>query len=391
MALRIFGGVVALLLAIFVVARYRRAQLRRGELFGALVLVTGLVIAAVAPDLYDVFLSPLGFQAGGERRIVGLLVLSNLLTLALVFRSFSREDLLTDEIGELVDYMALRRWEKEEKSPAFESCAVVMPAYNEADNLPAVLGEMPEEVLGLPVVPIVVADGSTDDTEATARELGAMVIRRDLRRGSGAAVRLGYQVALRSGAQVIVTIDADGQHDPKEMVNLVRPLLEDEADMVQGSRILGSFEVESSVRKHGVKLFSKLLSWLSRTKITDPSNGYRAVTGDALMRLDLRQDQFYVSEMILEAARAGVRVVEIPITLRRRASGTTKKPSTGRYAWGFTKAIVRTWLRHPPGGKPLAPRPRWISKTGIAIEPPADGSDREIRIDSVAERRRRTG
>ncbi|MDQ3985989.1 MAG: glycosyltransferase family 2 protein [Actinomycetota bacterium] len=387
MALRIFGGVVAVLLASFVIFRYGRRQLRRGELFGALVLVAGLAVAALAPDLYDVILSPLGFKPGGERRIVGLLVLTNLLTLALVFRSFSREDLLSDEIGELVDYMALRRWEEEGQTPAFESCAVVMPAHNEADNLPAVLSEMPAELLELPVVPIVVADGCTDDTEATARELGALVIRRDLRRGSGAAVRLGYQVALRLGAQVVVTIDSDGQHDPAEMPTLVKPLLEGAADMVQGSRVLGSFEIESRARKHGVVFFSKLLSALSRTKITDPSNGYRAVTSDALLRLDLRQDQFYVSEMILEAARAGVRVVEVPITLRRRASGRTKKPTTARYAWGFTKAIARTWLRHPPGGKPLAPRPRWISNSKIEIGKP---ERREIRLDEGKDRSTRS-
>ena len=382
MALRIFGGAVALLLATFVVLRYRRGHLRRGELFAALVVVTGLGVAAIVPDLLDLLLSPLGFKPGGERRIVGLLVLSNLFTLALVFRSFSREDQLSDELGELVDYLALRRCEEEGITPAFDSCAVILPAYNEADNLRSVFAEMPDRVLDLPVVPIVVADGSTDATVTVARELGAMVIRRDLRRGSGAAVRLGYQVALGAGARVAVTLDADGQHDPNEMERLVGPLVRGEADMVQGSRVLGTFEIESTARHHGVVFFSKLLSALSRTKITDPSNGYRAVTAEALMRLDLRQDQFYVSEMILEAARAGVRVVEVPITVRRRASGGTKKPTTFRYAWGFTKAIIRTWLRHPPGAKTLAPQPRWISNSGISIV-----RDEEIRLDEQTDSR----
>ncbi len=388
MGLRIFGGVVAVLLATFVVLRYRKSQLRRGELFVALFFTAGLGIASLVPDVLDAILSPLGFRPGGERRIVGLLVISNLFTLALVFRGFSREDLLSDEIGELVDYMALKRVEEEGWSPAFGACAVVMPAYNEAENLPAVLSEIPDRVCGLPVVTIVVADGSTDSTETTARELGAVVIRRDLRRGSGAAVRVGYQAALRSGAQVVATMDSDGQHDPKEIEQLVRPLLDGEADMVQGSRVLGSFEIESRIRKHGVRLFSRLLSWLSRTKISDPSNGYRAVTADALMQLDLRQDQFYVSEMILEASRTGLRVTEVPIALRKRAFGTTKKPTTFRYAWGFSRAIVRTWLRHPPGGKPMAPRPRWVSNSGISVvresrrEEPAEGLPAdEVRLD----------
>ncbi|CAN5517203.1 hypothetical protein BH18ACT16_BH18ACT16_05920 [soil metagenome] len=384
MGLRIFGAVVALLLAAFAIFRYRKGQLRRGELVAALFVVLGLTIAALAPRTFDSFLTPLGFKPCQERaRIIGLLVLLNLFTLALVFRGFSREDQLSDEIGDLVDYMALRRLEEEGVAPADGACVVVLPAFNEADNLPTVLSEMPTIVGGLPVVPIVVADGCTDETEATARALRAAVIRRDLRRGSGAAVRLGYQAALRTGARIVVTIDADGQHDPSEMERLVTPLLEGEADMVQGSRTLGSFEVESSVRKHGVMLYSKLLTGLSRTSVSDPSNGYRAVTAEALQRLDLRQDQFYVSEMILEAARRGLRVSEVPITLRRRASGLTKKPTTMRYAWGFTKAIARTWLRQPPGKRASQNSPRWVSNSaGLAPKLTADDPEAETRSSS---------
>jgi hypothetical protein len=343
--LRIFGAVVAALLAGFAVRRYRKGQLRRGEALAVAIVSGALVVAAAAPDLLDPILAALGFRPGGERRIIGLLVISNLFTLALVFRGFSSDDQLSNEIGNLVDFLALKRLEDSGWTGLRGSCAVVVPAYNEAENLPTVLSEMPDEIDGLEVVPIVVADGCTDATEAAARNLGAAVIRRDLRRGSGAAVRLGWEAALRTGARIVVTMDGDGQHDPREMHLLVKPLVAGEADMVQGSRVLGSFEVESRARKHGVVLFAKLLSALGRTRITDPSTGYRAITSEALRRLDLRQDQFYVSEVILDASRKGLQVIEVPITLRRRANGTTKKPTTLRYAWGFSKAIFRTWLR----------------------------------------------
>ena len=345
MGLRIFGALVAAVLVSFALLRYRKGLLRRGEIILVTMVAGALTVAAAVPDILDPVLGALGFHEGNERRIIGLLVLSNLFTLGLVFRGVSRDDQLSNEIGDLVDYVALQRLRETGWNPPKGACAVVIPAHNEADNLPAVLGQMPDEVEGLPIVPIVVADGCTDATEAVAQNLGATVIRRDLRRGSGAAVRLGYEAALQTGARVIVTIDADGQHDPKEMATLVEPLLEDRADMVQGSRVLGSFEVESSVRMYGVKVFARLLSALGRTKITDPSTGYRAVTAAALRRLDLRQDQFYVSEVILDASRKGLDVIEVPITLRRRASGTTKKPTSLRYAWGFSKAIMRTWLR----------------------------------------------
>jgi hypothetical protein len=345
LGLRIFGALVAVALAAFAVARYRKGQLRRGEAVIVALVVAGLGVAAVAPNLFDPVLSALGFQRGQERRIIGLLVLSNLLTLALLFRGFSRDDQLSNELGDLVDYMALRRLREEEPGLPPGALAVVMPAYNEADNLPWVLGRIPASVHGLTVVPIVIADGCTDSTEAVARAGGARVIRRDLRRGSGAAVRLGYQAALDGEARIVVTLDADAQHDPQEMGDLVTPLLDGRADMVQGSRVLGSFEIESQTRSRGVKVFARLLSFLGRTRITDPSTGYRAMTAETLRKLDLRQDQFYVSEVILDAARKGMTVVEVPITLRRRGSGTSKKPATLPYAWGFSKAIVRTWLR----------------------------------------------
>lgn len=345
MGLRILGAVVAVFLASFAVARYRKGLLRRGELLAIALVTAGLSVAAAAPNLLDPFLGALGFEPGQERRIIGLLVISNLFTLALVFRGFTRDDQLSNEIGDLVDYVALSRFKENGGVELRGGCAVVVPAYNEDENLAAVLAQIPDEVCGLPTRPIVVADGCTDATEAVARNLGASVIRRDLRRGSGAAVRLGCEAALRAGAKVIVTLDADGQHDPTEIKLLVSPLLENEADMVQGSRVMGSFEIESKLRKVGVGLFARLLTALGRTRITDPSTGYRAMTADTLRRLDLKQDQFYVSEVILEAARKGFRVIEVPITLRARAGGVTKKPQPLKYAWGFSKAIVRTWLR----------------------------------------------
>ena len=345
MGLRILGALVAALLATFAIVRYQKDQLRRGEALIVAIVSAALVVAAAAPNLLDPILGALGFERGQERRIIGLLVISNLFTLVLVFRGFSRDDQLSNELGDLVDFIALKRLEETGWVLPPGACAVVIPAYNEAENLGDVLRQIPEQVVGLPVASIVIADGCTDATESVAHNAGAKVIRRDLRRGSGAAVRLGYEAALRGGARVVVTIDADGQHDPGEMHLLVKPLMEDTCDMVQGSRVLGSFEVESSVRKHGVMVFAKLLSTLGRTKITDPSTGYRAVTAAALRRLDLRQDQFYVSEVILDASRKGLRVEEVPITLRRRAGGATKKPTPLRYAWGFSKAILRTWLR----------------------------------------------
>jgi hypothetical protein len=367
MGLRIFGAIVAGLLIALVVRRYRRGQLRRDEAFIAFIAAIGLAIAGLKPSLFDPILEIFGFQPGNQRRIIILLVLSQIFTLLLLFRNFSRLDAVAGSLNGMVDYGALRRLEAGGWNLIPGGCAVVVPAYNEAENLPSVLSEMPARVCGLAVQTIVVSDGSIDGTEEVAARFGATVLQLDLRRGQGAAIRLGYLVGLRAGSRVIVTLDADGQHDPGEMELLVKPLLEAEADMVQGSRVLGGFEAESRVRTLGVRVFSRILTFLSRTRITDPANGYRAVSPEALRLIDLRQNQFFVSEMILDAVHKGVRVFEVPITVRARARGMTKKGTTFRYALGFTRALVGTWLRQPPVRGPVL-EPRWLG--GLGAPPP---------------------
>jgi glycosyltransferase involved in cell wall biosynthesis len=204
---------------------------------------------------------------------------------------------------------------------------------------------MPEEVEGYPVVPLVVDDASEDATSEVARSAGALVARLPIRRGGGLALRVGYDIAVQLDGVVVVTMDADGQHVPDEMPLLVKPILAGEADMVNGSRVLGEFERESLIRHVGVHFFSWLVTVLTGSRITDVSNGYRAIRADILKGLVLDQDQFWTSELLIEVMRQRRRILEVPITIRARISGVSKKPKTFRYARNFTKAIIQTWLR----------------------------------------------
>ncbi len=374
MALRFLGAAAALVLIGYAVFRYRRGGLIRAELLLICPLVLLFCAASLRPELFDLVLSPLGLEPGNQRRLIGVLVFSNLFLLILILRAFIREGELSREIADHVDYSALRRFEKEFVPAIAGTCTVIIPAFNEADGLPDVLRAIPDTVHGFPVTTIVVADGCTDDTEEVASSYGALVINRDLRRGQGAAVRLGYLAALRHDASLIVTMDGDGQHDPAEMARLIEPLIAGEADLVQGSRILGSFEVESAARARGVAFYARLLSRVGRTKITDPSNGYRAVIPDALRRLDLRQDQYFVSELIVDAIQKRLRLVEVPITVRRRAFGSSKKGGTAGYAWGFSRTLCLTWLRQTLGRRPLTFEPRWLKHRthNVSSSPPLD-------------------
>ena len=166
-----------------------------------------------------------------------------------------------------------------------------------------------------------------------------------INRGGGSALRAGYQIAIENRVPIVVTLDADGQHDPSEIGKLVEPILNDEADFVNGSRILGSYEKESVIRSTGVVFFNWLITILMGERITDSSNSFRAIRTQIFSQLTLSQDQFHTSELLIDAIKKGARVKEVGITIRKRQSGTTKKPRSLKYGWGFMKAILGTWLR----------------------------------------------
>ena len=207
------------------------------------------------------------------------------------------------------------------------------------------LDRIPSSVCGVPTEVLVVDDGSRDATGEVAREHGAAVARHVTNLGGGAALRTGYRLMVDSDARVVVTLDADGQHRPEEMAKLVGPILDGTVDMAHGSRVLGHAEPNHAAREMGIVFFNRLVSLMTRTRVTDCSNGYRAVRASVLPQLVLRQEQFHTSEFMIEAIKRGIPAVEIGVTVDRRLHGHSKKPAVFRYGLGFTNAIMRAWLR----------------------------------------------
>jgi glycosyltransferase involved in cell wall biosynthesis len=284
------------------------------------------------------------FQRGGGQRLLGVVLIANLILLALVLRNLGQSDLVSRDMRLLIEALGMQSFDEEQAAdlPDGERIVVVLPAHNEGENVGAVVRSMPESVDGLPVVTLVIDDASTDGTSEAA---GALVARLPVRRGGGLALRVGYEIALKLGGVVIASMDADGQHLPEELPTVVGPILRGEADMVQGSRILGAFVKESSLRHVGIRFFSKLVSLMTGVRVTDVSNGYRASRMETLRKLVLEQDQFWTSEILIEGLRQHARIVEVPVTVQARMAGQSKKPKNFKYGWNFTKAIVQTWLR----------------------------------------------
>jgi hypothetical protein len=345
--LRALGALFAVGFFALVVVRYERKQVSRLTLIISSVISVAILLLAIAPGLFNPLFETFNFQPGTGLRLTGVLLAAVVILFLLVVRLQSNVDTNDRSIRLLVESMGQTAfdWDAAAELPDGRRIVVISPALNEAENVGAVIHAMPSEVDGHLVVPIVIDDASDDGTADVARQAGALVASLPIRRGGGLALRVGYDIALKLDADVVVTIDADGQHQPEEIPILVKPILDGEADHVNGSRMIGDFERESLIRHLGVHFFSRVVTILTGQRVTDISSGYRATRADTLRRLLLEQDQFWTSEVTIEALRKHARVVEVPVTFLTRRGGESKKPKSLRYGWNFSKAIVKTWLR----------------------------------------------
>ena len=226
--------------------------------------------------------------------------------------------------------------------------AVIIPALNEAGNI----ARLVEETFQQPVGCVIVVDnGSTDDTAVLANEMGATVIS-ETRQGYGYACAAGTAVALREEADVLVYMDGDFSSLPGEMMRLLEPFQNGEADLVLGSRTLGDIASGAMLphQRFGNWLSSRLMSRLYHIRVTD-LGPYRAIRSVLMRDLDMQEMTFgWPTEMMVKVARKNGRILEVPVSWHVRRSGQSKVSGTlkgsflaGYYILGVT--LKYAWRR----------------------------------------------
>jgi glycosyltransferase involved in cell wall biosynthesis len=199
---------------------------------------------------------------------------------------------------------------------------IVVPALNEAACIRTVVREIKTE---LPTVDVlVVDDGSTDNTSEEAAAAGATVARLPYNLGVGGAMRLGYRYAVRHNYDIVVQIDADGQHDPRYVPKLIDALAD--ADIVIGARFAGegSYRVRGP-RRWAMVMLRVVLSLMARTRLTDTTSGFRATNRRATELFASWYPVEYLGdtvETLVYAARRKMRITQIPVAMRTRMAGT---------------------------------------------------------------------
>jgi glycosyltransferase involved in cell wall biosynthesis len=243
---------------------------------------------------------------------------------------------------------ALARFEKERPAYRPEETVVLFAAYEEEGNIGMVLDKMPTSLDGRPYTTLVVVDGGTDKTAEICRGYpDVAVIEFPTNLGHGVALQVGYRFCIERGAKYVVTIDADGQNDPIEIPELLRPVIEDTSDFVVASRRLGVDKTTDQVRKIGVQFFSFVMNRMTGAHLTDTSNGYRALRVSMLADVidRLTQEQYQTAELLITCLKRGWRVTEVPTQWYPRHSGTTKKGKNWLFGFRYGKVVFGTWWR----------------------------------------------
>lgn len=227
---------------------------------------------------------------------------------------------------------------------------IQIPCLNEAGTLGLALAELPRHVQGFDEVEwLIIDDGSTDNTAELAKELGVdHVIRHPVNRGLATAFMTGLEACLRLGADVIVNTDADNQYEASDIPKLTAPVLAGQADMVIGARPIDDTEHFSWIKKKLQRLGSWAVRVASKTDVTDAPSGFRAISRETAMRLNVFNAYTYTLETIIQAGVSNLRVASVPIRTNADLRPSRLVKSISSYVRRSLVTIVRVFVIYRP-------------------------------------------
>ena len=219
-----------------------------------------------------------------------------------------------------------------------------IPAFNEEKNIGPIVAKLKKKYDQV----IVCDDGSSDMTETIALSLGAHVVKHDKNLGYGSAIKTIFNEAGKIGGDVLVTFDADGQHQISEIESVLQPIFENKADLVIGSRFLGETKDLPKYRKIGIKTITGLTNVMTGSKITDSQSGFRAYTKKVLKEISPTESGMGIStEILIKASKKEMRIVEVPITVSYENNIHSQEPIS------HGTSVIMSTIKHVAIERPL--------------------------------------
>ena len=336
--------IILMVISVIVISYSAKRKLQNNltnQLFIILILFwSSIFIISYNPSLLDELL----IFTGLENRSQFLLILTIGVLLYVLYSQISKNKNLSLDMNRIISEIALSNF-KQDANSIKDSICLVIPAFNEVESLGKVLSEIPSEILEHKISKIVIDDGSTDETYKIAIENGAYCLRHETNLGQGSAIITGINFAAKHESCVIVTFDADGQHNVNDLEKIVQPILTKKSDMTLGSRFIGNQEYINTERLIGINFFTNLINFLCNSKISDCTNGLRAFDPKILRNVQFKEKKFSAPEILIETILKGFKIENIPTTIKQRTAGKTKKPRLG-FALGLFRVIIFTWLKN---------------------------------------------
>lgn len=227
---------------------------------------------------------------------------------------------------------------------------IQIPCFNEEETLPETIRDLPKQVKGFDCVEYqIIDDGSHDRTIAVAKELGVHhIVDLKINRGLASGFQAGINHALKQGADVIVNTDGDNQYPGDRIEDLCQPVLRNEADIVIGNRRPREDKHYSTIKKVLHKFGTAVIKRASKTNINDPVSGFRAISREAAIRINITSRFSYTTEMIIQAGHRNMRLAEIDIEANEKTRESRLFKSIGQFVGRSMTTIIRTYVTYRP-------------------------------------------
>lgn len=227
---------------------------------------------------------------------------------------------------------------------------IQIPCHNEEETLGLTLSTLPRRMEGVDIIEwLVIDDGSRDRTVEVARSAGVdHIVRNPARKGLARTFLIGLRACLARGADIIVNIDADNQYRAECIPDLIRPILEHQAEMVIGARPIGETAQFSPLKKLLQKIGSSAVRLASRTDVPDAASGFRAFSREAALWLKVYNNYTYTLETIIQAGQRGIALISVPIQTNPTTRPSRLIKNTFSYVWLSTATILRIFIVYRP-------------------------------------------
>ena len=226
---------------------------------------------------------------------------------------------------------------------------IQIPCYNEEETLARVLDSLPKTFEGIEETEVlVIDDGSVDKSAEIAKGFGAYVISIKPNKGLANAFRTGLSECLRRGADIIVNTDADNQYCSEDIPNLIKPVIEGNADIVVGARNIEAIKEFSFMKKILQRVGSAVLRLLSSTPVEDAPSGFRAFSRQAAMRINVFDNYTYTMETLLQANAKGLKVLSVPIRVNPQLRKSKLVKNIFDYVFKSMKTTIRMFIVYRP-------------------------------------------